>query len=337
MELTDNERFLLHYLKNRQISWGIDETVNKLFVHCGRVIQDLKYDGYLIDDDYSYFLETKNISELKDILKKLSLPQNGKKNELIKRIKMHTNCAQRKEICSELYYVLTKKGIAEEQKYWTQKKLSDSLLKESVRCQIMEGNYIDAAQTFGEANSNAIISPGINIDWDDKANIELKANAELERIKEYDFSDLENTPAFIETLIKIMYYDATLEHNLHVSIPHFISLTDEKIRCKELDEFFRKKNYIPSEYDKLFVYLDTKRYNAFQNNMQKLLKKPQYKPLPKGVFNISDNTIAWWKEHQTYTLLLSKNIEGFPKTFQTYQKHKEKNSEKYQSWIAHLQ
>ena len=205
MELTDKERFLLHYLKNRQISWGIDAPVKKLFGDYARVIQDLKNDGYLIDDDNSYFLETKSVAALKNILKELSLSQVGKKDELIKRIKAHTSNTQREEICSELYYVLTDKGIAEEKKYWVQKKNSDSILKETVYNKISNGNFVEASQKIGEVYSKAIIPPGIGIDWNDKERIDLRAKAELDRIEEYDFSDLENSYSFIEILTKILY------------------------------------------------------------------------------------------------------------------------------------
>ncbi len=336
MELSDKERFLLHYLKNRQIKWDIDDSVKNLFPHCGSVIQDLKHAGYLIDDDYSYFLETKNMSELKNILNILSLPQNGKKGELISRIKNHTSAAERKEICSELYYVLTDKGIIEEQKYWTQKKAMDSYLKECVFRNICDGNYVKASQVMGNIYSKEIIPPGIGINWNDEVGIESRAEAELHRIRNYDFSDLDNSTDFIETLVKILYYDAMIEHNLQSSILQFMPLLTENIHCEKLDAFFKEKDYVPSESQRLFVYLDTKHYNAFQNNMKTLLKKNTYKPLPEGVFNVNDITISGWKEYQTYSLLLSKNIEGFPKTFQTYQKHKSKNSEKYQFWIAHL-
>jgi hypothetical protein len=36
-----------------------------------------------------------------------------------------------------------------------------------------------------------------------------------------------------------------------------------------------------------------------------------------------------------YENMEKQNIPGFPKTFKTYQKHKEANSEKYQAWIAY--
>lgn len=336
MELSDKERFLLHYLKDRQIDWEIDESVKKLFRHCGRIIQDLKIAGYLVDDDHSYFLETKSIPELKDILKKLSLPQNGKKSELIERIKSHTSSVDRKEICSNLYYVLTDKGLMEEQKYWTHKKDSDYALKECVFQKISEGKYIEASQAMGNIYSKEILPPGIGTDWNDKVGIESRAKAAIDRIRNYDFSDLNNSYAFIEVLVKILYYDSIIEHNLQSSIFQFMSLLYEDIQCEKLDIFFQGKDYTPSESQKLFVYLDTKRYNAFQNHMRLLLKKNTYKPLPDGVFNINDATISGWKEYQIYSLLSSKNIEGFPKTFQTYQKHKSKNSEKYQFWITYL-
>jgi hypothetical protein len=91
------------------------------------------------------------------------------------------------------------------------------------------------------------------------------------------------------------------------------------------DSFFRKGCK--------FVYLDTKRFNTFQIQNQKFFKDKKYQPLPIGEFKVMDSTISLWKEFDEYNMLSKKGISGFPKTYQTFQKHKHNNSEKYKNWI----
>lgn len=67
--------------------------------------------------------------------------------------------------------------------------------------------------------------------------------------------------------------------------------------------------------------------------MKALLKKEKYSPLPEGKYKIEDRTIERWKELREYKELLNKNIIGFPKTFETFLKHKMQNSDKYNNWI----
>ena len=336
MELSDKEKFLLHYLRNRQIKWGIDESVKELFESYDQAIYNLKQSGYLIADDHSYFLETFSTSDLKAMLKDLKLPVLGKKKEFINRIKENTTEDQREKICPDLYYVLTEKGIAVDEKYKTVKRMEDTALKENIKQKIEVGNFTQASLEKGESYSRAVISPGIGVDWTDIAEIQRCAEAQQERLKNYDFSDLKNSKAYKELLFKALYYDIEIEHNLYISISKIVMQSEEKLNCPALDEFFVKKEFVPPELDKVFVYLDTKRFNAFQINMRKLLKKEKYLPLPDGKYKVDDRTIEYWKELSEYNLLSAKNIEGFPKTFQTFKKHKLQNSDKYIKWIVSL-
>ena len=67
--------------------------------------------------------------------------------------------------------------------------------------------------------------------------------------------------------------------------------------------------------------------------MTKTSGSRQYNPLPPNEFKVSDSTIQLWKEYQEFSRLSNLKIKNFPKTFNTFQKHKHQNSEKYQSWI----
>lgn len=97
--LNDNEIFLLHYLRDRKTEWKIDKPVKDLFKNYSETFSKLKQNGYLKDDNHTYFLERMNIPELKKILKSLSLSVSGNKKDLIEKIIAHTTETERSEIC----------------------------------------------------------------------------------------------------------------------------------------------------------------------------------------------------------------------------------------------
>lgn len=336
MELSDKERFLLHYLKNRQIKLGLDEPVKTLFAHCGQTIQNLKLAGYLTNDDHSYFLETKSIPELKTILNGLSLSVTGKKQDLIERIKKHTSEVQREKICPDLYYVFTEKGTIEDDKFNTQQRQHGKQLKENILSFINQGDYKGAVFYMCEAYSQEIIPPGVGTDWGNKEQIWNNQQKMLNQLQEIDWEDLNNSEEFKHILIKCLYYDWLIEHELWKSIDLFINNTDELLNCESLSVFFKHNKYEPSESQKWYTYLATKRYNLYQKNMQETLKNPAYKFLLPGEFSVDKITIDRWKEYREYELLTLKNIDGFPRTFQTFLKYKLHNNDKYKKWIVSL-
>lgn len=331
--ISEKEIFLLHYLHGRKIEWKIDNPVKDLFDDYNITFSSLKERGYLIDDEHSYFLETMNISQLKEILRNRSLSLSGKKAELIQRIISDTSEAERMEICPDLYYVLTEKALKLDKEYRKKQKNLNASLKETMKHNISSGNYNKAVLEKAANFSARVLPPGIGVDWNDTETILQNSSKELKRIKEYDFADLKNSNSYKLSLINALYYDVEIEHNLYKSITEFVIPTGEFILCDELDTFFMKKGFMPDECHKVFVYLDTKRYNQFQVHMRDLLKDEKYKPLPPGQFKLADSTLNYWKEFSEYKSLSEKGIENFPKTFQTYQKHKNNNSEKYKTWI----
>ena len=335
--LEKKEIFLLHYLHHRKIKQGIDLPVKELFKDYNRTISSLKERGYLKDDEHSFFLQEMNISDLKMILKKLSLPTFGKKIDLITRIVENTTSEERATMCSDLYYVLTSKGVEVDNEYIQNRKIQNENLKRTLLQEIKSGNYEQAAIIQANEYAQMPIPPGIGIDWTDLQKIQDSSKYTQNRLRKYDFSDINNSKNYKEILFQILYYDTVIENNLFVSISQFIDSEREKIDCPSIEKFFKEKGYMPTEVEKIFVYLDTKRFNEFQTNMRKTLKNEKYHPLPKGIFHISDQTINSWKrqreDREEFKQLSQLGIKGFPKTLQTFQKHKEKNDAKYHSWL----
>ena len=336
--LDENMIFLLHYLRHRKIKWGIDFRVRELFENYEKAISDLKVYGYLEDDNYFEFLKEMNVADLKVISKKFQLSTSGVKKDLVKRIIDNTTPEQRAQICSDQYYVLTAAGIKVDEEYVRNKKEQNRALQKDFLQETKHSNYEHATLIKANTYSKMPIPPGIGVDWTNKEEIHKQSKSEQKRLRKYDFSDLNNSEAYKEMLFQILYYDNEIGNNLFTSISKFTGPENEHIDCPEIEKFFEGKGYRPTEAEKIFVYLDTKRFNEFQINMQKTLKSEKYRPLPKGVFHISDQTISFWKkqreDREEFERLSQLEIKGFPKTLQTFQKHKEKDDEKYQSWIS---
>ena len=333
MDLNEKEIFLLHYLRNRKIEWKIDEPVKDLFENYNLTFSKLKQNGYLKDDKHTYFLETMNTAKLKEILKLLSLSVSGGKRDLIERIITYTTEIKRAEICPDLYYVLTEKALIIDEEFIAKTKAKNTMLKESMYQEIKEGNLIKASLLKASDYAKRPMPPGIGIDWNDTEHVIETSQKQIDIINEFDFTDLKNSNPYINLLKKTLYYDSEIENQSYNSIEKFIIPFEETLNCPDLDDFFQRKTYLPSEIHKVFVYLDTKRFNVFQLHQQKFFKNEKYQPLPAGEFKVTYNSISLWKEFDEYKMLSQKGISGFPKTFQTFQKHKHSNSEKYKNWI----
>lgn len=258
---------------------------------------------------------------------------SGKKADLIERIIENTTPEERTAICPDLYYVLTERGLKVDEEYIKGQKEKNIQLKatiiEKIKARQYELSYIEMAKAYQKEP----IPPGSGIDWNDIDCVRNLARKEQVRLRTFDFSDLNNTELYKEFLFQVLYYDVQIEHNLFASITAISPPNEEKISCPALETFFEKKAFSPTEVKKVFTYLVTKRFNHLQLSMRETLRNDKYTPLPNGEFNISDDTISLWKAMKEFEELAKLEIPGFPKTFQTFQKHKEKNDEKYQFWL----
>lgn len=346
--LDEKYKFLLHYLHARKKEWKIDEPVKDLFGDIAFAKNQLYRNGYLVEDHHTFFLQCMSVPELRALCKNCGLKTSKNKAELIEDIIEQTTEEERKTICDEEYYVLSPSGLKIDDEYKKKRKQETIDVKRCVENKVREGDYIGATLLKASFYSKMVIPPGIGVDWSDKVRIEESAKNRLMDLRKIDYSDLENTKQYKENLLKALYYDQDIENDLWKSIELFIDDTGEKISCSRIDEFFKKKGYVASEKCKVYFYLDAKRYNLYIDNVNKFSEEAskrqgkmskgeigysKQKKLEPGEYRISDATIEYYKEHDDYVTLSGLNIDGFPKTFGTYQKHKSQNSEKYQMWM----
>ena len=210
--LDKNTEFLLHYLGQRDVKWKIDKPVIDLFGGKKQTQERIKFlydEGYLVEDDHSYFLTRSNISQLKEILKGLSLSDKGKKQDLIDRIIENTTAEQRNKICPDLFYVLTDKAQEINDAYMAKQRENNRQYKAAILSSTLSGDIHAAEVATAEYNSRSIIQPA-GVDWMDENEINRSVKNYKERFRFYDFSDLNNSPNYKDMLCRILYYEATV-------------------------------------------------------------------------------------------------------------------------------
>lgn len=149
------------------------------------------------------------------------------------------------------------------------------------------------------------------------------------------FDDLNNSQHYKECLLKA--YEAG-NTNFYKSIPENVP-KDEKFACPALDDFLERYGYDLNDYCKIEIYLTTGYWVEWYQKMISGNLNPEniYDPMQDSMCGwiVDINRLNLLQDTTDYSRLKDKDIPGFPKTFKTYQKHKEANSEKYQAWIAY--
>ena len=154
---------------------------------------------------------------------------------------------------------------------------------------------------------------------------------ELDHIRQISFNDIFNSDDFKERLFQLIVKFSTTQAQFFDfdAFP-----TDEKLQCPDLDAFLRRRNAVISERNKQHIYLWTKMTRNNIESTAQFLGRETDTTFNEG-WNVSDGWVQLAHDMLEYENMEKQNIPGFPKTFKTYQKHKEANSEKYQAWIAY--
>lgn len=149
------------------------------------------------------------------------------------------------------------------------------------------------------------------------------------------FDDLNNSQHYKECLLKAYKAGNT---NFYKSIPENVP-KDERFNCPALDDFLERYGYNLNDYCKIDIYLTTGYWIEWYHNMLDscLLPENVHDPMQNNMCGwiVDEARLNFLQKITDYELLKSKNIPGFPKTFDTFRKHREKNSDKYQTWIAY--
>jgi hypothetical protein len=227
-------------------------------------------------------------------------------------------------------YILSLKGKEIADGYFAEYKAKNKKMLADVAEAIRAGNYEESFYIHAKRYCENVVPPGIGTNWSDMNYVRESARKELEHLRKINFDDLNNSDEFKEYLFKNAVYDAKA-----TSIFDDLFPMEEKINCPDLELFLQKRNAVISENNKRYIYLFTKISRNNLISVNKTLHRNTSTNFNDG-WNVSDGWVKIAHDAYEFTKLSEMNIPKFPKTFNTYTKHKEKNSEKYQSWMDYV-
>lgn len=279
--------FLVNYLGERFVEWGIDDPVKERYPDIEQNIEDLQKAGLITIENSVYSLTDSGL-EMRKIFRA---------QERSRRKEMHRDAVS---------FALS-------------------------------GDYVASYNSRVRYESESVIPHGINVDcsrgsnsskWKEAKEIPNNVKKCIENSYNLDFSDCENSEKFREALRRF-YVGMEITGASDISIPDdFEERIGENLNCHALDVQLAEKCQFPNP-PKLKIYFRTK-VRVFNYISTKLIDRWDGE-FDLGIYDCSDPFHASMAE---YERLKAVEIDGFPKTFKTFQKHKLNNSEKYLYWAS---
>ena len=192
--------------------------------------------------------------------------------------------------------------------------------------------------------------PGtIGIDWSDKKSIWNMDKLFLQHMAIESFADLENTETYIQSLKAGLFIDHIFNFRDNWAVVQRELIGTEKLSCPLLECFLRNTGFDLPSVSRLHIYAQTKHKNinakinldARSKIGLRMTWEPRYFSIgeydlgfaPGTPLRIIEGRRRWLEDAAQFQEMSESGIPGFPKTFQTYQKHKLANSPKYQTWV----
>ena len=210
------------------------------------------------------------------------------------------------------------------------------------------GDFKSAARIRQRAY--ALDPPGsIGVDWGNWREIWKKDSRYVYFLELEDFSDSDNSYEKIAAMKSGIFIDYLFDFRDCWGVIKQSTLTSEPFHSNLLEQFLAEHDWAFECVNRELIYTDTKKrnisakiyYEAAQKNGLLGLNSPQIFPIGEYDLGFYPGTpehiiIARRRWLETYDLFLAMGRAGinkFPKTFQTFEKHKKTNSEKYQAWM----
>lgn len=215
------------------------------------------------------------------------------------------------------------------------------------------GRYKKAAKI--RQNAYAKNPPGsIGVDWKDWRSIWEKDERYLSYLNAEKFLDLQNSKHYVESMKASIFIEYLFDFRDGWGIRQHRDFCKEEIQCQSLDEFLEKMDLEGEERDAVYmstiqrniaskIYIDATKNSGLDASkypyMSYVYQNGEYylgilKGTPEDqVKRILDGRRKYLKDCVQYEDMCRCRIEKFPRTFQTFQKHKNVNSEKYQEWM----
>ena len=226
------------------------------------------------------------------------------------------------------------------------------LAEKCLKC-AQKGNFREAARIRQRAYAEN--PPGsIGVDWNDWPAIWAKDKHYLSFLKAEKFVDLKNSKKYIESMKASIFVDYLFDFRDGWGLEQHRAFCPEVICCPLLDKFLHDLDLELETKDSVYmatvkrnvdskIYIDSTKCTKLDTNkypyMSYVYPAGEYhlgilKGTPDAaVERVLDGRRKFLKEYDLYEHMGKCGIEKFPKTFQTFQKHKKENSEKYQEWM----
>ena len=226
-------------------------------------------------------------------------------------------------------YILSERGQARRIAFRKRERERREKMHESVVRSVMNGNYLEGYNFRADYERNSIIPHGIFTGcnpWKEKHKIPRNLENYLECAHKLDFSDCNNSENFKNDLRKF-YVAIAITGSNRLELPKdFESKHNEYLDCPNLERQLKEKCLF-RDPPKLRIYFNTKVaiFNLMSTGVIKFWD---------GNFNLGmyDCTVPVHAAIAEYKEMCAFHVVGIPKTFQTFFKHKQNNTVKYQNW-----
>ena len=196
----------------------------------------------------------------------------------------------------------------------------------------------------------ALDPPGsIGVDWGNWRAIWKKDSRYVYFLEIENFSDSDNSCEKISAMKAGIFIDYLFDFRDCWGVIKQSTLISEPFHSNLLEKFLAEHDWAFECVDRELIYTDTKKrnisakiyYEAAQKNGLLGLNSPQIFPIgeydlgfyPGTPEHIITARRRWLEMYDLFLDMGRAGINKFPKTFQTFEKHKKTNSEKYQAWM----
>ncbi|KAF5046332.1 hypothetical protein DSECCO2_471800 [anaerobic digester metagenome] len=237
-------------------------------------------------------------------------------------------------------WILTEKGTMARIYWRSSEKLRESRKNVEISEVCQTDDYLRAYNSRAKYERESVIPHGIFVSfgeedqspWGSKEYLPQCIKNYISNSKMLDFSDINNSESFKQELRN--YYIADEINGKRSKLPKDFEIRiGECLVCPTLDiQIAEKCTFLNPP--KLQIYIDTKIHVLNWTSINATSHKSPYiwdGHFLLGVYDCTNSFHAAMAEYEKMKLF---GVEGLPKTFQTFWKHKSQNSEKYQFWNA---
>ena len=197
----------------------------------------------------------------------------------------------------------------------------------------------------------ALNPPGsIGIDWNNWETIWKFDSRYLKYLLDEDYSDCENTERKIEYIQSGIFIDYLFDFRDCWGVLRQAEIYEEQFISSKLQKYLLSQNWIFESENPEIIYTNTKKKNISARIYYDSIKENGFNDIARPIIfgngeydlgfppnadeKIVEGRRKWLKNYNMFLSMQKAGIEKFPKTFQTFEKHRIAQSNQYQKWIS---